>query len=65
MHDFKITYRDGSTQTVKATDHQPQGDWIVFTDGLGIVLRVPSKDVLSIAREGVEDRVAAPLGGFA
>ena len=57
MPDFKISYRDGGTQIVAANDHQPQGDWVVFTDSEGIVLRVPSREVLSIARAGVADRV--------
>ncbi len=62
MPDFKITYRDGTTQPVSAEQHQPQGDWVIFTDLEGIVLRVPSKDVQSIAREGVADRTQPFIG---
>jgi hypothetical protein len=59
MHEFKITYRDGSTQTITAAEHRAEGDWIVFYDGSGQVLRVPSKDVLSIGRGDVAERVTA------
>jgi hypothetical protein len=62
VQEFKITYRDGATQTVKAEQHIPQGEWVVFTDITGIVLRVPSKDVQSIARAGVEDRTEPFIG---
>lgn len=53
---FKITYKDGSTQTVTAAGSQPQGDWLVFLDGTGEVLRVPAADVESVARGDVDDR---------
>jgi hypothetical protein len=57
LQEFKITYRDRSTQTVTAAEHQAEGsDWIVFSDGLGQVLRVPAKDVLSIGRSDLADR---------
>lgn len=53
---FKISYRDGATQTVEAKTHQAEGDWVCFYDDNGLVLRVPGRDVLSIARVGVPDR---------
>lgn len=56
LTDFKITYHDGATQEVTAAGSQPQGDWLVFTDGSGEVLRVHSAEVQSVRRDGVPDR---------
>ena len=52
---YKITFRNGSTQQVTCSDQGPQGDWLVFADGSGIVLRVPAADVESVQREDVAD----------
>jgi hypothetical protein len=56
LQDFKVTYRDGATQTVPAAGHRAEGDWIVFYDGSGQVHRVPGGDVQSISRSDVPDR---------
>jgi hypothetical protein len=56
LQDFKITYRDGATQAVKASSHRTDGDWIVFYSGADQVLRVPGGDVQSISRADVPDR---------
>jgi hypothetical protein len=61
---FNIKFRSGSTQTVTATDHRVESGWINFYDDKGKVLSVPEKDVISIARAGVEDRTK-PSGGNA
>ena len=62
MHEFKITYRDGATQTVTAAQHKIEGGWIVFYDGGGQVHSVPSADVQSISRSGVADRTEGFIG---
>jgi hypothetical protein len=53
---FNITYKDGATQTVTAAGSRPEGNWLVFVDGTGEVLRVPAADVQSVARDDVDDR---------
>jgi hypothetical protein len=45
LQDFKTTFRDGSTQTVTADQHNVGDAWIVFYDNNGQVLRVPESDV--------------------
>jgi hypothetical protein len=54
--DFKVTFKDGAIQKVKAVGPRVQGDWLVFADGSGELLCVPAKDVESVSREGVADR---------
>jgi len=55
--EFKVSYQNGETQKVTAREHRPDGDlWIIFSDSDGIVLRIPSRDIESVAREGVPDR---------
>lgn len=64
LHDFEITYRDGSTQNVTADSHKAEGEWVSFYDVEGQVLRIPGKDVLGIARASVPDReTPAPMIG--
>jgi hypothetical protein len=53
---YKITFKDGSTQKVTCAAPGQYGDWLVFSDGTGEVLRVPAKDVESVGRDGVPDR---------
>jgi hypothetical protein len=61
--EFKITYRDGATQTVPAEQHIADGkDWVLFTDEEGIVLRVPAADVQSIGRADLPDREGPFIG---
>jgi hypothetical protein len=57
LEEYKIAYRDGSTQQVTAAQHAPQGEWVIFVDGDGLVLRVPAADVKSISRADIADRV--------
>jgi hypothetical protein len=54
--DFTITFKDGSTQKVKAINPGQHGDWLVFGDGSGEILRVPAKDVESVSRDGTPER---------
>jgi hypothetical protein len=56
LQQFKIKFKGGSTQTVTATSPSVYGNWLVFTDGTGEVLRVPEKDVESVSRDDVPDR---------
>jgi hypothetical protein len=57
---FNLEFRSDATQTVNATDHRVEDGWVNFYDDNGKVLSVPDKDVLSVARAGVEDRKHAP-----
>jgi hypothetical protein len=57
MRSYKIIFKDGTTQTVKAgSGPHAQGDWLVFSDGSGELLRVRAEDVESVIREGVPER---------
>ena len=57
MQEFKITFKDGSTQDVTAGGApQPQGEWLVFGDGIGEVLRVRGSEIESIGRPDVAPR---------
>jgi len=50
MTDYKITFLDGTVETVKATAIRDRGDWIDFEDGGGLVLRVLAGTVGRIER---------------
>jgi hypothetical protein len=56
LHQFIIKFKDGSKQRVQASSPGQFGDWLVFADGSGEVLRVPAKDVESVSREGTPER---------
>ena len=56
LQQFKIKFKDGATQTLTAAGVGVQGNWLVFSDGSGEVLRVPEKDVESVSRDDVPDR---------
>jgi hypothetical protein len=64
-HEYKITYRNHSTQPVRAGEFKPEGKWIIFYDDGEQVHAVPAEDVESISLTDVEDRTAAPTIGFA
>jgi len=57
VQEFKINYLDGTTQMV-TSGHGPavSGDWLVFTDGSGEVLRVRAAEVDSVGRPGIPER---------
>lgn len=56
LQTYKITFKDGSTQKVTCSAPGQYGDWLVFGDGTGEILRVPAKDVESVSRDGTPDR---------
>lgn len=56
LQTYKIKFKDGSTQIVTSGAPGVYGDWLVFADGTGEVLRVPEKDVESVSRDDVPDR---------
>jgi hypothetical protein len=57
MPNYKITYTDGTTHTITTGgDPRPQGEWLVFLDGTGELLRVRAEEVKSVARDGVPER---------
>jgi hypothetical protein len=55
MHDFKIRYRDGRAQTVKADRTTPGGQFFVFERGGENVLYVAAADVESVGHADIED----------
>jgi hypothetical protein len=58
LKQYKITYKDGSTQMVSSTSPATQGSWLVFDDGTDEILRVPAADVESVSDpDQVPDRV--------
>jgi hypothetical protein len=54
--EYKITYRDGSTQIVRATQQLAQEPWLVFQDDYTEVLRIQADDIESVRRADVPDR---------
>jgi hypothetical protein len=56
-HEYKITYKDGSTQLVTAAYHQADKDWVVFMGTDIMRLRVHGDEIESIAAANVPDRV--------
>ena len=56
LNEYTIYYADGTTRTLTCTGPAPQGDWIIFADGTGELLRDRAIEVVSIARAGVPER---------
>jgi hypothetical protein len=56
LREYNITYKGGATQKINCTGPQPSGDWLVFGDGSGEILRVRASDVESVTRDGTPDR---------
>ncbi len=58
MQDNKIDYMDGTSQTLKSNSPKVEGEWMVFTDGSGIVLTVRAADVAQVSRVngGISER---------
>jgi hypothetical protein len=54
--EYKITYRDGSTQKVRASQQLTQDTWLVFQDDYTEVLRIQAADIESVRRADVADR---------
>jgi hypothetical protein len=53
---YKITYRDGSTQEVSASQQLVQEPWLVFQDDYAEVLRIQAAEIESVRRADVADR---------
>jgi hypothetical protein len=56
LQTYKIKFKDGSTQTVTSLSPGVSGNWLIFGDGSGEVLRVPEKDVESVGRDDTPER---------
>jgi hypothetical protein len=54
--EYKITYRDGSTQEVRASQQLAQEPWLVFQDDYTEVLRIQAAEIESVRRTDVADR---------
>jgi hypothetical protein len=54
--EYKITYRDGSTQRVTASHQLSQPPWLVFQDDHTEVLRIQADVIESVRRVDVADR---------
>jgi hypothetical protein len=50
--EFKISYRDGTSETVSAAyrEWEKDGEWMVFSDGSGLILGVNTVDVKRVER---------------
>jgi hypothetical protein len=59
MREYRINYLDGTTQAFASTGPQLQGDWLVFGDGAGELLRVPAEKVQSVSSAGLPERASA------
>ena len=59
MREYEINYLDGTTQTFASTGPQLQGDWLVFGDGAGELLRVRAEEVQSVSSAGLTERTSA------
>jgi hypothetical protein len=49
---FKITYYDGTSETVRAAyrSWEKEGEWMTFSDGSGLILGVNTVDVKRVER---------------
>jgi CO/xanthine dehydrogenase Mo-binding subunit len=47
---FKINYVDGTSQVLTSTGPMMAGDWMVFSDGVGEILRIRADHVVSVER---------------
>ena len=56
LQTYNIKFKDGATQTITSLSPGISGDWMIFGDGSGEILRVPAKDVESVSRDGTPDR---------
>lgn len=54
--EYKITYRDGSTQRINACHQLAEPPWLVFQDDYTEVLRIQAVDIESVQRADVADR---------
>lgn len=54
--EYKITYRDGSTQRVNARHQLAEPPWLVFQDDYAEILRIQADDIESVRRADVADR---------
>lgn len=54
--EYRITYRDGSTQNVNASHQLAEPPWLVFQDDYAEVLRIQAADIESVRRADVADR---------
>jgi hypothetical protein len=56
MADYRVTYKDGSTQTLTTPGPQLKGEWLTFQDGSGVQLCVRAEEVTEIIRVGTPER---------
>jgi hypothetical protein len=59
MSEYKILYKDGTTQAVTSPGPQLTGEWFTFADGSGTQLCIRAEEVLSISRAGVAERTGS------
>jgi hypothetical protein len=55
LHEYTINYKGGATQTITCTGPVSQGEWLVFADGSGEIMRVRAEGVVSVTREGTPE----------
>lgn len=55
LNEYTINYRGGATQTITCTGPVPQGEWLVFADGSGEIMRIRAEEVVSVSRKGTPE----------
>ena len=50
MIEFKINYQDGTGQTLTSKSPMIEGDWMVFRDGTGEILRLRTAEIDGVER---------------
>ena len=53
---YEINFEDNTVQTVDSQSVKTEGEWLVFLDGVGEVLRVRAAEVSNVARTGIPAR---------
>jgi len=56
MSEYKITFRNGGTQTLATPGPRLEEGWLVFADGVGEQLRVWAEEVEYVIRVGTPER---------
>ncbi|HWG65123.1 MAG TPA: hypothetical protein VG253_25850 [Streptosporangiaceae bacterium] len=59
IQEYKITFKDGTTQTLPTPGPQLEREWFVFRDGIGVQACVRAEEVEDIVRVGTPERSSA------
>ena len=59
IQEYKITFKDGTSQTLSTPGPKLEGDWFVFRDGIGVQACIRAEEVEDIVRVGTPERSSA------